>query len=243
MDTTREFTAAQIECIDTYRDINVVHDWWEFTYEQFVEDMKFADLPIKTQTRRGNRRDGTPYSIEEPLISFETYPAWACFDTHTITLGDLARYGSTLDEVEAHWMNDCSNRELDGWRKEIVDFLRDFLGKFQKYQLDAAAMEQLDNMTFRMATQSYRNCMSIEVDDQGYDDGENELFSKDCEGLDDWIEGCFRDIAHELAKFLEEEYDHQTSDEAVWDTIEANDLFEGEPDEDEEDDDGEDAGD
>jgi hypothetical protein len=233
MDTQRTFTDAQMRCIDEHRDINTAHEWWDCTYEMFCEDMKFAGIPVETNRRTFTKRDGTKGHVDEPVIYFDTYPKAAWFSTQVVVLGDLARSALEIEEIEAHWLNETEGHEtLEGWRKEICDFLTGFINTFQKYQLLAEVMDELDNMQFRMVVdENRRRNMRVEVEECGHSlEEECPQFDADCEGLDDWIQKCFHDIAYELARVLEDEVDYLQGDEAVWDTIEANDLFEDDED-------------
>ena len=50
--------------------------------------------------------------------------------------------------------------------------------------------------------------------------------------LEEGLQGLFRDLAGWLYSTLEREYDHLTSDEVVWDTIVANEMYKEDEDED-----------
>jgi hypothetical protein len=234
MDAARTFTPAQLACIEEHRDINTDHDWWDMTYEGFMEDMEFAGLKVRMETQTcyvGKEKK----TYQRPDVWFDLFRqgAHASFGLYSINLGDLARSRSLVEEVEAHWMNEHGERRLDTWRVPIIAFLTGFLGTFEKYQFHPASIAALDEVSFNVKADDF---MSVECDDNGSADDTCAEFQRDVEGLDNWIRDRMRDIGEALHDVLEEECLYLGSDEAVWDTIEANDLFE-EEDEDEEDDD------
>ncbi len=56
------------ELIEKHRDINVDHDWWDCTYDHFMEDMKQVGITVKDMRFSGfwSQGDGasfTGYSV------------------------------------------------------------------------------------------------------------------------------------------------------------------------------------
>jgi hypothetical protein len=236
MDTARTFTAAQQACIDQHRDINVDCDWYEYLVDEFVTDMAFADLDIRTRTQPYTTFNGENKTRQVPEVYFDlgyrsSDTAW--FACCNLLLSDLV-VCPALDIIEATWLDDTEDHDtLGGWRKEIIDFLRHMQERLRVFTLHAACMESMENLSFSL--QVDRDVMRIEVDDPG-DYSELPLaFAKATEDLDDRVLDGFKDIGCALARILNEEQEYLTSDEAVWDAIEANGLFEEDDEEDDDD--------
>lgn len=209
-----EYTPKQQRLIEKHRDINVEHgDWWDCTYDSFIEDMALIGFDIAS---RGSRqRWGKQCS--EPAIYFSGF--WsqgdgACFEGSVtdmrkfIDAADLGTAATILADRLSLSVRTGGNYCHSGTMSADAEI--DDSG------LDVGDDEQPDDVKEAMAVQSYR-IFDLAAFEQG--------------GLD-----FLRRKADELYRQLEEEHTHLTSDEAVWDSIEANELDKDEEDEDDDED-------
>ncbi len=197
------------DLIEKYRDINVdTFPWWDSIEENLESDM-----------------DALGFTMTKMYFSgFWSQGDGACFE------------GRMLD-----WTRFCD---------KVPEFVRDFpyLSEYLKdeganYKVAHSGHYYHENCT----THEYSSELEYETEQLelrathgvfGGLDEENlmrfALYSKALHeeatstdtGVYDWLKDYFKDKMRELYRNLEEEYEHLTSDEAVWETIVANELDE-----------------
>jgi hypothetical protein len=177
----------QDELLNEYRDVNVDHKWWDFTYEWF-------------KTERGPN-----VGIEIDDISFSGF--WSQGDGACFSGGVGARGGDWELVLKAVG------------RPELL------------------AMAKDEGWYFRVSTSgrySHAYTMTGDLDaylpDNPYDEEEeplqhsawgiaNPVSYSDLDRLEEELTGLCRDLANELYRALEEEYEYLTDDETVIDYI------------------------
>ena len=179
------------ELLAQFRDINVSHDWWEFTYEDFKNEM----------AQKGVVVDDIFFS------GFWSQGDGACF-TGTVSSSNFKLF------MEAFDLHD----------------------KFSAAYYFAQSQEVYMNIVHQ-GYYSHENTMSVQLHDYtgnpyGEEDGlryetydtMQTLFNEDFDALEDELQELMQNEARKLYRRLEKEYEYLTSDEVVWETIEANDL-------------------
>jgi len=180
MDTTSSERTALIE---KYRDINTGHDWWEYVYEVFCQDM--ADIGIR---------------VDQMYFSgFWSQGDGACFEG---AVTDWRLFLGSMGYTDP----------------ALVSFAEDF------------ASVQCSHRGHYY----HENCTFFDIEIPSIDPGEHSGYSNkflqlawaalmqkyDLDDLAKDIIHAFKDHMRELYARLSTEYDHLTSDDAVWETIE-----------------------
>ena len=190
------------ELIEKHREINVDGEWWhESVYEWFDEQCKERGIQISTTPRNYNRR-GIVQSVRERDIT------WSGFWSQ----GDGAAFAGRVVDF-----------------KLALGCLYDDYPIFQKY------VEDLDGyvrMSWGLGRHNNVTMRDIEVepiayylvDDHPFAEVWQEQFDKEIEMVDALIGDIVADLCGLLYDALRDEYDALTSDESVWDAIQANDL-------------------
>lgn len=190
------------ELIDKHREINVDCEWWqESVYEWFDEQCKAMGIQISTTPRNHNRR-GIVESIRERDIT------WSGFWSQ----GDGAAFAGKVVDF-----------------KLALGCLYDDYPIFQKYVDD---LKGYVRMSWGLGRGNNISSRDLEIEQIHYylEDEHplaeiwQEQLDKEAEMVDALIGDVVSDLCGLLYDALRDEYDALTSDEAVWDTIQANDL-------------------
>jgi uncharacterized protein Smg (DUF494 family) len=189
------------DLIEKFRDINVNYDnWYDYVYEGFTEVMQAGGVKVERMFFSG----------------FWTQGDGACFEGH---VSDWDRL------IEAY---------------NMTEYLP-YTAKMLKVMVDKG--EEPGFSVAQQGRYSHEHCtrFSTEVEEflEQYTDVDNteqreldvQMYARLSQAaLDEepekWLIQLFRDEMRELYRQLENEYCWLTSDEAVWDTIEANELNE-----------------
>lgn len=244
-----DFTPAQLRLIDEHRDINCTHDWWDSTYDGFIELLAAFGIDVARRYALGTYKG--PNRPSRPEIFFSGFchqGDGAQFATDAFTIAGILRKGA-----EALRAPDPANPEDKGG---AYHFLLDQVDKpaSERWAAGAAvlALYQAVESTFavhqlsaehgailsdahirvelgnnRYSHSGYMNVVIDPPDEDEYTAASTETKALcDAIGETEWWEGLLRAIADALHEDLEEEHDYQTSDEQVWEAITANGLDE-----------------
>jgi hypothetical protein len=190
------------ELIEKYKEINVDGEWWhESVYDWFDEQCKAMGIQISTTPRNYNRR-GVVQSVRERDIN------WSGFWSQ----GDGAAFAGRVVDF-----------------KLALGSLYDDYPIFQKYAED---LDGYVRMSWGLGRHNNVTMRDIEVEPIAYylvDDHPlaevwQEQFDKEIEMVDALIGDIVADLCGLLYDALRDEYEALTSDESVWDAIQANDL-------------------
>ena len=194
------------QTLDKYRHINVDDSYWyEYIFEEFIEDMKQKGISI-FYDYRGPAHNHTA----TPRIYFSGF--WS--------QGDGAFFEGEIEDLEkfleAHEIND----------KSINNFVK--LGGM--INLSCAQVGNYYSVRF---DSEYTNIEDLAEENSFYATLAGALVDeKDIiEFCDETAPAIFREHMDDLYKRLENEYNYQTSDEAVSETLEANGVEEEEEEE------------
>ena len=188
------------ELIDKHREINVDGDWWyECVYEWFEEECNSRGVYIETIPRK-NQKTGKVYYDKD--ISFSGF--WS--------QGDGAAFAGGINDID-----------------KALGIRVDDYPMFKKY------VNELDGDWACVWKQGRGNNISfhgLELEPiADYLDADHpfaEIWQDQLDREYELVENDFNDLADELCellyKTLEDEYDALTTDEAVWESIVANEL-------------------
>jgi hypothetical protein len=201
--------AARARAIDRHREWNVHDEWWDSCYECAADAAKHLGLDI--MGKRVQLRNGTVRY--DPAINFSGF--WS--------QGDGASFAGsfTLNDVDAAALKADfgTNAELHAIA-DTLDALKSAL----------TALEVTASITNGHGHYSHEYTMRIEVDPFDEHDDDDVIFamlgavykSLDVEAT---ITEAMRDFARWIYRMLEQEYEYLTSDEAIIESLQCNDML------------------
>ena len=185
-----ELITEELRCelIEKYCDINVDHDWWQYTYEDFKLRMQEKGITVDEMNFTGfySQGDGASFTGRVDMIQF------------------LKVHG-----LEEHYMG--------------ATF---FAGQGELWA----------EITRGSSRYSHENSVSVNVIPDTYNNFEDgstraevyatmeEVLDSEMDDLQEQVEDICKSYMRDLYSELRDEYEHLTSEEAVWDTIVANEL-------------------
>lgn len=202
---------VQDEILDKHRDWNVAdgYDWWDSVYYDFIEKMKEQGIEVDTKTERTHK--GREYV--RPAIYFRGF--WsqgdgACFE------GRVADWNLVLT------LNNFPM--LKQYREEFADMYLTWRTSGSYCHEHTLSFE--DDDTYPLYLDGYYN---KEEDPTGLrmmakEQLQDELV-KEWERFKEFFEEKVRGFCCELYDNLEKEHEYLTSDEAVLESLSANDLL------------------
>jgi hypothetical protein len=210
--------ATKEELIERYRDINTrCENWWTDVYAEFVSACRVASLPVEKDTIAftgfWSQGDGASFTT--------TYPA------RLITLLDGAQ--AWLDPTQAirEVVNPRIVAALDTYAKDMVETFLPM--RLSRSLVDL--MEWCRLRVYRTSGPHYVHSGTMSVEAEGIEASDRDqcgvVEAPDAlhpEALEHQFRDHMRSLADTLYRVLEEEHESLNSDEAVWDTIEANGL-------------------
>jgi hypothetical protein len=179
------------ELITKYRDINVEYEWWEYTEQEFRQQMD-------------------KFGIEVDKIYFSGF--WsqgdgACFE---------GRINKPLRFLRKHFPT----------KYPMMRKLLAIGGDVKLYCGHSGHYSHQNSTSFVYYADHFKNLIFEEDDDLRTSVIEvmDEQLNAELEEFEEAAAEVFRDYMRGLYRDLETEYEHLTSDEAVWEAIVANDL-------------------
>lgn len=215
-------TKTKAELIEEYRYTNVEYfPWYEDTVNEvqnILENLGFNE-PKYSFSGFCCQGDGGSFTVKS--ISFKTI--------------------KELEEIELDMNGPCTQfrEELLSHYRSIYDSLKSWYVESKEHTLDEAFQDFFENGDFEIWRHNNHYChhrtISIRAgyvpdyvldyfrDDDGYSPSNviQELLNDLAQGIFELIQ----DLGNKIYRTLEEEYRFQTSDNSVWETIEANDYF------------------
>lgn len=191
--------------IEKYRDINVDHDWWEYTIDDFKERMQsFYGITAFEVNFSGFWSQGDGACFEgyvSDVLSFlqahelmESYPMLIKLveEDGTVRIS-VARHGHYYHEM-GMYIDECQSDQFGNLNK--------YAHLFWPYRAEDSDCDV--------------RVKAVEIMDKKLD--------AELSDLEEVALEIFRDHARELYKSLQEEYDYLTSDPSVWDAVVTNEL-------------------
>ena len=189
------FTEAQQALIDRYRDINTDHEWWDSTYECFKERMEAIGIEVDQMYFSGFWSQGDGACFEGQVSN------WGLFlKSLGITNGVLVEFARdhwafSVKHRGHYYHENCTVFDADMPNPDGEDD-EWFIERYSPYEVN-----------------DFRSVAWLAV-----------LKEFDFSSMEKTFRDAFKDHMRQLYKDLEAEYDDLTSDEAVWDSIVANEL-------------------
>ena len=207
---TTEYTANQRSLIERYRGINTDHDWWDCTYDDFVgyaADRGFVIDPKHIQfTGFWSQGDGASFTGS---IDVPKFIAFHKLETAYPWIMKLSEHGGSI------------YTKVERTRS-----------RYAHENTCRAEVNEYDDFSALLCPSDF-DIDDVRVLTLGQWDA---LLTSDIDQLDKDMEQTRLELCRHLYKQLEAEYEYLTSDDAVWDAIEANDLHNEEGEDDNDDD-------
>lgn len=208
-----EFSKKQMALIDANRDYNTAHDWWEDTYDFFIEAASEFGLCVT--------RDDIEFS------GFWSQGDGANFNFEPLSLAALLRgVVDGADKCELPSPSPLTYALLELYNS-VVTAVGEALAHLQPSDM----IEVLDEITVSTVKINHHYCHArtrrVEMEEPDYLTSDEEaakewLPQAAYEALLSNLDGDMERIANCLYRMLEEEYEYLTSDEAVWESMVAN---------------------
>lgn len=200
------------ELIDKYRSINVDHDWWRFVFDDFIERLAEAGLRVPFQNINfsgfWSQGDGAKFSM----------------DDHSVLNLTVAAQKWVLEEWPKYQGKGEDGSNTGGpIIAAIHGYCEALLKQFEAGLLDGTLREEMGSASISVRSSGFYNHSGYMVVDLDYGCGDA-VFAMHPD--EDSLTDALRGLADALYKTLEQEYEYQTADEQVWETIEANGLDE-----------------
>ena len=186
------------ELIEKYRDINTDHDWWDCTEEDLKHDLAEQGFGMSAMYFSGfwSQGDG------------------ACFTGH---ITDWKKFCEKVPQFVQDFPNTAIFLQDEGGNYTITHnghYYHQYSTRHE-YEADVESqVELLSLVTDAIPQDDIEADMRLAIYKAALEEGD----------VGDWLKDYFRGLMHDLYRTLEEEYNYQTSDEGVWETIQANEL-------------------
>lgn len=197
------------EFLDKHREINVDYDWWGSIYDDFHEICTILGIELYDDrepcfTGFWSQGDGASWTGHYRAIKYVPVKAEV-----------IHIYDEAPIKIRAHAPED-----------DALHGIADRLCMLNRLYTPFCAR------VTRSSSHYVHDCTMQIYSWEFYDDERNEdVPSEIAEHMENELTDIFRDLARWLYKTLEHEYDHLTSDEAVAETLEANEIEEEEDEE------------
>jgi hypothetical protein len=177
------YTPAQQAALERYRDINTDHEWWEDTYDYFIEIM-----------------EGCGFTAQD--LGFSGF--WC--------QGDGASFVGYVTNVQ-------------NFRAAFPSPLWDAFGALLPEDIRVYRMSSMYYHEYTMLAEVGVPHLDTENMPEGLADLYESQLLKATEELEEFVQETMRGKARDLYRLLEQEYEYLTSEEAVRETLQANDMW------------------
>ena len=184
------------ELIEKHRDINTDHDWWDSTYDCFKEQMRAIGIDVDRIYFSGFWSQGDGACFEGSVSDWRLFLKSIGEDSNPVLVEFIREHWSFRVEHSGHYYHEnCTFFHAEMPTPDGEDD-EWFIERYSPYGED-----------------NFRSVSWLAV-----------LRSVDFDLLETTFREAFKDHMRQLYMDLEAEYDYLTSDEAVWESLEANDM-------------------
>jgi len=188
------------EILDKHRHWNVEHfEWWDGVYDCFKRDMEIIGIEVDRMYFSGFSSQGDGACFEGRVGDWPKFLESVGYTCPALTALAAASWGFSVKHSGHYYHANCTHFSADmvGPNDYSESEIDQFIYTYSPYSTD------IQNAAFVAVLQGY-----------------------DCNKLHDEFEEAFKGHMRKLYAQLEEEYDHLTSDEAILESLEANDELE-----------------
>lgn len=193
---------TRTELLEKHRDINVHDDWWQPTYDAFADEMRLKGIRVDRMFFSGFSSQGDGACFEGRVDDWSLFlPTVGVTCLAVVTLAK-EHWCLSVEHRGRYYHEHCTH--FDIYMPNPEDHGRIYYGSFaERYTPHPWDADDIRTNAWLALLQ--------QVD-----------YSK----LEEDMQEAFRDHMGDLYKRLGKEYDYLTSDEVVWEAIEANGLHE-----------------
>jgi hypothetical protein len=195
--------AVRQKVLDEHRDWNVTHDWWDSVYEDAVRMAALMGVEIDTVNRPRTPGPAGPTEYDIDFSGFSSQGDGASFS---------GSYCCKPDAVKK------ITEECGGNDPVLIEIAT----KLTALQI-AVKLEQASTLRLNICKHQHYGVhpLSMYVTDVVYEDDEVGTGDADLDNVKvtDAMEALFRRFADWIYHQLEQEYEHQTSDEAITEAL------------------------
>ena len=186
------------ELIEKHRYWNVEHiDWWDSTYDDFKERMKTIGIEVDRMYFSGFWSQGDGACFEGSVTDWDLFLRSLGYTDKVLIQHAMDHFSFSVEHSGHYYHENCTHFSTN---IPYPDGGSDewFIERYGPYPWDA------DDVRAKAWLALLNNYDSTKLEDE--------------------FEEAFKDHMRQLYKDLEEEYDYLTSDEAVWESLEANEM-------------------
>lgn len=188
--------SSRRQLLDTHRDINTDHDWWDSEYAEFKEDMCKIGIYVRNIYFSGFWSQGDGAMFEGHVDNWDSFLASLGMKQAALTKHARTHFDFYVDHVGPYAHEHCTEFEALLRLPSEYDSAEEFLEWH-------GTGEELHDAVMVAALSAFST-----------------------EDLEQRFTESFKDHMRALYRRLETEYEYLTSDEAVLDSLDANDLLE-----------------
>lgn len=199
MDALKRFEALSEDdkqiILDRHRDINVDHGWWDRVYSDFAEDMKAVGIAVTDMYFSGFWSQGDGACFEGRVDDWRLFLESLGY-TDELMVQHFADHASFSVSHSGHYYHEhCTRFDAE-------------------FYLPDQYVDEEHFLEYHGFGEELRDAALIAV-----------LSKFDGRELEDEFAEAFKDHMRDLYRRLENEYEYLTSDEAVLETLHANDML------------------
>lgn len=186
------------ELIEKHRYWNVEHiEWWGSTYDDFKERMKTIGIEVDRMYFSGFWSQGDGACFEGSVTDWDLFLRSLGYTDKVLIQHAMDHFSFSVEHSGHYCHENCTSFSADLCTPDSAAD-EDFAERYGPLLWDA------DDVRTKAWLALLNKYDSIELEDE--------------------FEEAFKDHMRQLYKNLEAEYDYLTSDEAVWESLEANEM-------------------
>lgn len=185
------------ELIEKHRDINTDHDWWDCTYSDFKERMRGIGIEVDKMYFSGFCSQGDGACFEGKVDDWGLFLQSLGYTDKVLIQHATDHFRFSVKHSGHYYHENCTSFSADLCTPD-TETEEDFIERYGPYPWDA---DDVRTKAWLALLNQY-----------------------DSTKLEDEFEEAFKDHMRQLYKDLEAEYDYLTSDEVVWESLEANEM-------------------
>lgn len=185
---------AKQKALKAYHDLNTDYNWWEFIYDDFISICDYLGI-----------------SVDKEAIHFEGF----------YSQGDGSSFGAEVDLSKL-----LKSIKIEGWReyapKQEFGFTLPDMDNRVRTLVNDGKIDLSPRIIPRQ--RGYGVVVDLGTDFQSDYHKNHDLIYGELDKLEKWLNGIAEILNAFLYRFLQNEYEYQTTDEAIAESIEANDY-------------------
>lgn len=189
--------SVRVKVLEEHRDTNTHYDWWDYVYDQFKEDMDNVGIDVEQVYFSGFWSQGDGACFEGRVCDWGKFLVSVGYD-HSILVEHAETYWTLSVKHSGHYNHEHCTSFTSVLELPTGPDDDDFASDY-----------------FNVDSDPVKSAVQLAVLSQYSEDSFEREFTE-----------ALRSHMRDLYRRLEQEYDYLTSDEAILDSLEANDRLE-----------------